>query len=349
MAIHALNCFVVSTSQLSMLGPKAVTGQFEKLDVKQRDLSKSHAEQFTETILSRFSKNSNLPVLETCISLSVHAKASKLKVVAKAVNSGKLPNLFDVEAVNIVDGQHRFKALERDFKINQRDHKVMVVMTVCDEEDDEADMFFNINGRGRKPAPGLIDLQLARKFKKNNYDLKYRTRAIASLIAYNIASMPNWTFADAVERPAGYPPVKSPTVHFHRLVGLLYPIAEHLQHLSDEEILAKIKDIAKLFCNCWIYLSISIDYPLLTDETKLEFNKAHVFNIFTAGLIVPAVIANKVTLLTPSLFAEISEEFIDWLMTNETYTSARQGFNGLGGESSERPYIEKLKELSIKN
>lgn len=351
MAVLALHSFVVRASELLKYQPNVSVGDYETLDIKQRPPSSAYAETFEGTISRRYAENPNVVVLETPITCRLFPAKKHLNNVVKAINDGKRPAHTKIEAAFLEDGQHRWTEVST-FLARGIDVKIIVNFIVCDD-DEATEVYININGKARKPAPSVTDLFLANKLRNGKSDPKFFERSCASLMTWHLTKMQEKKPLPVglIELPLSRPPVKH-ELKFHRTVGLLQPMMSFSADRCSEQVLI---GMARRFHSSWEALGLVLRPTILNEDEPFLGNLAkdwaipHVFNIFTAGMIVPLM---KDGLIGDDLLADcqrmqpIVKEFLHWLETNPTHTSASVGFRGLGGQSSESPYVEKLRALT---
>lgn len=347
--IHALNCFKIRASQLLKYKPVSDVGDYETLDITQRDLSPSYAASFDETISRRFSESPDVPVLETNITMRLFPKGKKLSAIAKAINGGKLPDIASVASTFTEDGQHRWAKVE-NFLASGLDPWIMVNFVVCDD-DEATEVYLNINGKTRKPAPAVTDLFLAKKFKRTGKaDPSIFARTTAALAVWHLTAL-NPLSIGSLERPLARPSERH-DLKFHRTVGLMQ---RHTAAMNPETVTEQdLMNLAKRFHSAWEAVGLVLRPKLLSDGaewcglTKKDWNIPHLFNILTEGLVTPLL---EVGLIGEDLISDAMkmrskiDAFFEFLETDKDLTSGRNGFKGLGGASSEAPYVHKLREI----
>lgn len=337
---QALNCATLKTSELLAFNPTTHDSDFEQLEIFQRQLSSAHADQFDGTISRRFAETPHLPVLETLITVTMVPKKGKSSAVIKAINSGKVPNAAFVSATYIDDGQHRVEKLKK-FLTSGLDPLVMVVFAVCDE-DEQIEMFVNVNGRAKRPSPAITDLQLARKFSKGSIDSADRLRGYCGYAAWHLATAEGWAYANLIERPMSRPPFKGTVLRFHRTAGALKGLFVHLGELQPYEIELAMQHVITY----WKAVEAVLTDVVFGSSVTKKWAHPHVFNIITEGLIVPLLLKGRTPASLLTAIDEVRGPLQCFLAKVEQQVSLKPafdaGFVGLGGSSSERPFVEAL-------
>jgi len=357
MAIKALLPVVMSISEFHVnYSPDINESDFSRLEIVQRDQRESHVKQFGEVIHERALSNPNLPVLETLLSVRLIPKnaASEERMIQDMLN-GDLPSPKDVDKSYMVDGGHRWLQANRDIGEGM-DYKLMFTLIVCDD-DGEEEVFFNINGRGRKMAPALMDLSLASQYVRGKTNT---VRGLSALITRAFSEM-NGPYRTHIEQPFKKPPCQGTQfLRFHRTAVSFAPLAKYLLNGKppSQRVINEITgDIGRVWQGIGLALGSKVYDPAasygLTHGDK-DWSHGHLFSIIQNAIVTPLIVrlieTNKVgsinALKIGMDLSPVLTEFFEYGLSDKGFSN---GFRGISGSSTEGPYIEKLSEIFTKH
>ena len=362
--IKAMHPYALNTSVfMERFKPTIAESDFDLLEIPQREQCSSHVDQFSGTISRRLSENPLTPALETVLTIRVIPEngKNKEKELVRRLNAGlEIPDGLIKESF-ICDGGHRWKRAERDLK-HGLDYKLMFVIIVCDD-DDEGEIFYNVNGPARRMAPSVVDLALAKKFRNNTVDESKRSRAISALTTWHFSNFDGHPYSGWIEQPFKHPPVEKGTharLRFHRTTMSMMNISVHLNKSADlsEE---QIKRVAKDISTCWKAIA-----EILEDQIFGVFASygetqgvdcwvhGHLFGILNETIVTDRVIEAFNAGESGSLkMIQIAQEyesplksFFNWGLSEEHVKrlglNMQRGFSNMSGNSSEIEYKKAL-------
>jgi len=340
------------------LGFTQVKGDYEKFDVPQRGVDISHSSELGQIAIKSFQTNPSITPFPTSIVLRLIPNDERqLAVFVKALKDGKNFQKY-VKWSYAIDGQHRLVGCLRLPEEVQADLRLDVSYVICDDTVAEK-MFFDINSLGKKMAPSIVDLSLAKQLiaKTLINEPRHQARAIAALLTREFIPLDH-PYNGRIERPLAVPEVKGAIIRFHKLVGSFgrapaYYIRDSSTRDDGSLDVESVMDDVKFFGNqaaaVWKAIEFEIGDIVFDADAKFGtvdgrgWNHPHLLNILMEGLVNEAILMDKTQRTYKEyrdLIAKPLAAFFKWGIKDQIFAS---GFHNLGGSSGDAKYIAQLK------